>query len=254
MEDSKGSPYAIDPGYFKLDGLTLENNHEYRKIIGMLLYISTNSRPDISASVAILAQKVAQPRDVDLKESLRIVKYLIKTKDLSLIFGNDKSQSYLQAFSDANWAEDRTHRKSMSGTLCQVFGASVSWSSRKQDVVAISTTESEYYALAETIREVIWLKELLTDFKILTQNPIPVFVDSQSCIKMVTNEKFSNRTKHIAVRYQFAKDHVNKRNVELRYVPTDENIADLLTKPLAGTKTKMLRELANLQDVKRSKH
>jgi hypothetical protein len=152
----------------------------------------------------------------------------------------------LQAYSDVNWAEDRTHRKSTSGSICQVFGASVSWSSEKQDVVAILTTESEYYALAEMIREVNWLKELLKDFIILVQDPISVFMDSQSCIKMVTNEKFSNRTKLIAVRFQFAKDHIHIGNVELNYVPTEENIADMLTKPLAGTKIKYLRELALL--------
>jgi Reverse transcriptase (RNA-dependent DNA polymerase)/gag-polypeptide of LTR copia-type len=238
LEDSKGSLFPIDPGYFKLTGSDLESNTEYRQIIGMLLYISTNSRPDISASVAILAQKVSNPSDIDLKESLRVVKYLLKTKNHSLIFGDLKSQTPLQAFSDANWAEDRTHRKSSSGTLCQVFGAPVSWSSKKQDVVAISTTESEYYALTETIREVIWLKELLANFQIIVQLPIPVFMDSQSCIKMVTNEKFSNRTKHIAVRFQFAKD------IELKYVSTENNIADMLTKPLAGSKIKTLRELA----------
>jgi Reverse transcriptase (RNA-dependent DNA polymerase)/Integrase core domain/gag-polypeptide of LTR copia-type len=248
LEDSKGSLYPIDPGYFKLSGLDLENNTEFRKIIGMLLYISTNSRPDISASVGILSQRVAKPRDIDLKESLRIVKYLLKTKNHSLIFGDHRSQAPLQAFSDANWAEDQTDRKSTSGSLCQVFGAPVSWFSKKQDVVAISTTESEYYALTETIREVIWLKELLTDFKIFVKQPIPVFMDSQSCMKMVTNEKFSNRTKHIAVRYQFAKNHVHNNEIELKYVPTDENIADMLTKPLAGTKIRTLRELARLND------
>jgi Reverse transcriptase (RNA-dependent DNA polymerase) len=97
LEDSKGSSYPIDPGYFKLSGEELENNTEYRQIIGMLLYISTNSRPDISASVAILAQKVSKPREIDLQESLRIVKYLLKTKEHSLVFGNSKSQAPLQA-------------------------------------------------------------------------------------------------------------------------------------------------------------
>jgi hypothetical protein len=94
---------------------------------------------------------------------------------------------------------------------------------------------------------VIWLKELLANFQIIVQLPIPVFMDSQSCIKMVTNEKFSNRTKHIAVRFQFAKDHVHKNDIELKYVSTEDNIADMLTKPLAGSKIKTLRELALLK-------
>lgn len=247
LEDSKGSLYPIDPGYFKLDGSYLDTNTEYRQIIGMLLYISNNSRPDISASVSILAQRVAQPRDIDLKESYRVVKYLLRTKDQSLRFGDTKTSSTLTAYTDANWAEDRTDRKSTSGFLCQVYGGLVSWSSKKQDVVAISTTESEYYALAETIREVNWLKELLTDFNIIVKTPVPIFMDSQSCLKMVTNEKLSNRTKHIAVRMQFAKDNVRTGKVQLNYIPTEDNIADMLTKPLAGTKIKYLRELALLK-------
>lgn len=83
LNDSKGSKYPLDPGYFKLDdNQFLETNTQYRKIIGMLLYVSTNTRPDISASVNILAQKVSKPRRLDLNESLRIVKYLIHTKHL----------------------------------------------------------------------------------------------------------------------------------------------------------------------------
>ena len=248
LEDSKGSLFPLDTGYFKLsDERLLPSNNDYRKIIGMLLYISTNSRPDISASVNILAQKVSQPRQLDYNESLRIVKYLLKTKELSLQLSSHASSIPLKAFSDANWAEDRTDRKSTSGFLCQIYGGSVAWSSKKQDVVSISTTEAEYYALAETVREITWLRELLSDFDINFDGPVTLEVDSQSCIKMIDNEKFSNRTKHIDVRYHFAKESIQKNQITLQYVPTDINIADMLTKPLAGTKIKALRELANLK-------
>lgn len=249
LEDSKGSRYPLDPGYFKLDDdQLLPSNTEFRKIIGMLLYISTNSRPDISAAVGILAQKVSKPRQIDYNESRRIVKYLSSTKDLSLCLSINNSNTPLIAYSDANWAENRVDRKSTSGLICLVYGGTVSWSSKKQDVVSISTTESEYYALAETIREVNWLRQLLTDFHIQIPHPIPIMSDNQSCIKMSTNEKFSNRTKHIAVRYHFAKDSIQNDLVELIYVPTEINVADMLTKPLNGTKIKSLRELANLRE------
>lgn len=183
---------------------------------------------------------------MDLNECYRIVKYLIKTKDHSLVFIGNENQHVLKVFTDANWAEDQSNRKSTSGSLCQMFGSTISWSCRKQNVVAISTTESEYYALAEAIREVVWLKQLLADFNIPTKSEIPVMIDSQSCISMVTNEKFSNRTKYIDVRYHFVKDYVQKNVVKLKYVPTQENIADMLTKPLAGIKIKYLRNLASV--------
>lgn len=248
LQDSKGSKYPLDPGYHKLqDDNMLETNTIYRKLIGMLLYVSTNTRPDISASVAILAQRVSKPRKLDLTEALRVVRYLVATKDLKLkLF--DKSKPPLIAFSDSDWAEDRTSRKSISGVLCQVFGGSISWSSRKQDVVSISTTEAEFYALAETIKEVIWLKGILIDLGIKVESPITVNSDNQSTIMMINNPKSSSRTKHIDVRLHFVRDYVYCNKIKLKYCPTDVNTADMLTKPLAGIKIKQHREGALLID------
>jgi hypothetical protein len=219
----------------------------------MLLYVSTNTRPDISAAVGILAQKVSKPRKLDLNECFRIIKYLMKTQDQSILLGNTKLSTPLMAYTDANWAEDRLTRKSTSGFICQVFNSTVSWSSKRQDVIATSTTESEFYALAETVKELKWLKALLKDFDIYIQDPIPLHIDSQSCMKMIENEKFSNRTKHIDVRYHFAKDEILNGNVCLVYEPSESNVADMLTKPLAGTKIKFLRELADIKDITPSK-
>jgi hypothetical protein len=249
LQDSKGSPFPIDPGYFKLnDENFLETNNEYRKIIGMLLYVSTNTRPDIAAAVGILAQKVAKPRYLDMTECRRVIKYLLKTRKQSILLGSHEQQLPLVAYTDANWAEDRLTRKSTSGVLCKVFNSTVSWSSRRQDIISTSTTESEFYALAEAVKEVKWLKALLKDFGVHINESIPIHIDSQSCMKMIENEKFSNRTKHIDVRYHFAKEEILNGNVKLVYEPTETNIADMLTKPLAGTKIKYLRELANVKE------
>ena len=249
LESSKGSLYPLDPGYFKLnDDDFLDSNNKYRKVIGMLLYVSTNTRPDISAAIGILAQKVSKPRKLDLTESFRVIKYLLKTQHHSLVLGDQTSQIPLVGYTDANWAENRLDRKSTGGFLCKVFNSTVCWTSKRQDVVAISTTESEYYALAETVREIKWLKALLEDFNIYVRDSIPIYIDSQSCMKMIENEKFSNRTKHIDVRFHFAKEEIMNGNIKLVYEPTASNIADMLTKPLAGVKIKYLRELANINE------
>jgi hypothetical protein len=225
----------------------LETNTEFRKLIGMLLYISTNSRPDISAAVGILAQRVSKPRNLDYQEALRIVKYLISTKSekLNLFDQNDSTQ--LTAFADSDWAEDRETRKSISGVICKVFGASVSWSSRKQNIVSTSTTEAEFYALSEAVKEVQWLKNILNDFDVKVEGPISIYSDNQSTIKMVENSKFSSRTKHIDVRLHFVRECVYLGKIKLNYCPSEENVADLLTKPLAGVKMKYLRNLAALR-------
>lgn len=247
LEDSKGSKYPLDPGYHKLeDQKLLDTNNDYRKLIGMLLYISTNSRPDISASVGILAQRVSKPRNLDLKEAFRIVKYLLSTKEHKLKLFNKNNEIPLIAYSDSDWAEDRLTRKSISGYICQIFGGSVSWGSKKQDVVSISTTESEFYALAETTKEVTWLKGILNDFGVRVDNPICINSDNQSTIKMIVNAKFSSRTKHIDVRLHFVREMSYLNKIILEYCPSEDNIADMLRKPLAGTKIKGLREAALL--------
>lgn len=249
LENSKGSKYPLDPGYHKL---TADDepipNETYRKLIGMLLYVSTNSRPDISAAVGILSQRISRPRELDQTEALRIVKYLNHTKHERLYMHNSKDEVSLMAFSDSDFAENRETRKSISGMICKVFGASVSWSSRKQDVVSTSSTEAEFYALSETVKEVQWLRNILLDFHIDVPFPIKILCDNQSTIKLIENSRFSVRTKHIDVRLHHVRDCVYTGKIQLNYCPSEDNIADLLTKPLAGTKMKYLRNLAELKD------
>lgn len=248
LENSKGSKFPIDPGYHKLDDKNLlDTNNVYRKLIGMLLYVSTNTRPDISAAVGILAQRVSLPRNLDLTEALRIVRYLLSTKEEKLHMFDPKELIPLVAFADSDWAEDRTTRKSISGVICKIFGGPVSWSSRKQDIVSTSTTEAEFYALSEAVKEIQWLKNILSDFGVAAIEPITTHSDNQSTIKMIENSKFSSRTKHIDVRLHFVRDCVYQQKIKLNYCPSEENVADLLTKPLAGVKMQYLRRLASLR-------
>lgn len=166
----------------------------------MLLYASVNTRPDISASVNILAQRMESPRELDLLEAKRVAKYLIGTKNIQLKFSGGEVKIFsLRAYCDANWAESRVDRKSNSGIVCLMNGAPVSWSSRKQGVVATSTSEAEFYSIAEAAKEMMWLYQLLKDFKIDIPYPIIISSDNQSAIKILDNEKFSHRTKHIDV-------------------------------------------------------
>jgi hypothetical protein len=130
--------------------------------------------------------------------------------------------------------------------ICKVLGGTVSWSSRKQDVVALSTTEAEFYALAETIKEVQWLEYILNDFDIIVEAPILVNSDNQSTIMMIENSKFSRKTKHIDVRLHFVRDCVTKQLINIKYCSSEFNTADLLTKPLNGVKIAQLRKLAGL--------
>lgn len=247
LQDSKVSKFPIDPGYYKInDSQRLPSNEEYRRLIGKLLYLSTHSRPDITASVCILSQKVSNPTQTDLNEVKRVIKYLKATRDLKLRLSDKKKASELKIFTDSDFAEDPVTRKSVGGYICFYNGGPISWSSRKQDIVALSSMEAEYIAMSEAVKEVIWLKALIEAFKRVKIFNLRVMIDNQSCIKALDNQKSSKRTKHIAVKYSFVRDYVKKKIIQLEYVPTHENTADLLTKPLQSTKIMILRQLAGL--------
>lgn len=245
LDEAKFSKYPLMSGYFKHhDDEYLDDNKQFRKIIGKLLYIATMTRPDIAAAVAILSQKISNPTKTDLNEAKRIVRYLNGTKDFQLHLSNKSLIGELKMFSDANWAENAIDRKSNSGYFCSWNGGAVSWSCRKQDLVTLSSTEAEYVALSEAAKELIWIDRLLRDFKNPRKGVLDMLTDSQSCMKMLEHQKFSNRTKHIDTKYHFIKDLWNKRMINLKYVSTTDNVADLMTKPLGAQRIKDLRELA----------
>lgn len=247
MKEAKISVYPLDPGYEKtIKSEVLENNNEYQKLIGMLLYLSTNTRPDISASISILSQKIKNPSKNDLNEVKRVIRYLKGTKGLKLKLSSLKScDKGLVAYSDANWAENRKDRKSNSGYIVMLNGGTVSWACRKQECVSLSSTEAEYIALAETVQEVIWIKGILSEFNHVKES-VTIYEDNQSCIKMTENSKFSNRSKHIDTKYHFIKDLKEKNEIKVNYCPTVNNVADMLTKPLSGEKIKRLRSYGGL--------
>ena len=249
LVNAKISKVPLDPGYAKLESSEQIPDHEYRKLIGMLLYVSVNSRPDITASVSILSQRMSSPTKVDMNEVKRVIRYLKGTIDLKLKVSDVQNELVLEAFSDANWGEDRTDRKSNSGYLC-LLGGTVSWCCRKQSCVSLSSTEAEYIALAETCQEVVWLRSLCSDFNIAESEPTVVNVDNQSCVRMIEMKRFSNRTKHVAVKYHFTSDLKEHGKVDFRYCPTDRNIADMLTKPLKRVKLDFLRAEGNVCEIK----
>lgn len=250
LEEAKTMKNPIDLGYFKLNGTPLESNEEYRTLIGMLLYLSTNTRPDIAASVSILSQKVSQPRDVDLTQVKRLIRYIKGTRGRKLRLNVKGKSKILQVYSDANWAEDTSDRKSNTGFICKFNGGIISWCCRKQNVVALSSTEAEYVALTETCKEVVWLQEVSKCFDIDENvfGRVKVFTDNQSCMAIVKNENFSNRTKHIDTRYHYIRSLVAEGRIYLEYVPTEMNVADLLTKPLGPGRIETLRKLAGMVD------
>ncbi|KAJ9566539.1 hypothetical protein OSB04_002505 [Centaurea solstitialis] len=200
----------------------------YRAIIGSLLYL-TSSRPDIVFSTGVCARFQCDPRDSHLSAVKRILRYLKGTPDFGLWYPKD-SGFELIAYTDSDHAGCKLNRKSTSGA-CQFLGDKlVSWSSRKQTCVSLSTAEAEYVAAACCCSQVLWMKTQLADFG-YTMHRIPIYCDSKSAIQITANPVQHSRTKHIDIRYHFIKDHVEKGNIELYFVESDYQLADLFTKP-----------------------
>lgn len=211
-----------------------------------MIFLSTKTRPDITVSTSILASKVSNPTEVDCTAAKRILRYLKGTIDLKLKLGNmDENRRKLFGYCDADWASS-SDRKSISGYLFQLFGATISWASRKQTCVALSSTESEYVALAEGCQEVVWLRRLLEDFNEKQSDPTIILEDNQSCLKATENEKFSKRTKHIDTKFHFVKNYQEESITKYEYCPTEHMVADMLTKPLEAIKLKKFVQAAGL--------
>lgn len=248
LKDAKPAKTPMDSGYGKSNSsLPLESNIKYRQLIGRLLYLSVNTRPDISASVSILAQKVSHPSIEDWNQLKRVVKYLKSTHQLKLKVSNLQSGDLsLIGYADATWADDRIDRKSNSGRIIYFNGGTISWSCNKQNMVASSSCEAEFISISEASKEVKWLRQLLEELHETICSPTTIFEDNQGCIDLVRDHKFSYKTKHIDTRYKMIRDLVRKKIIECQYCPTEEMIADLLTEPLSAIKHNYLREKCNL--------
>lgn len=247
LDTAKASNVPIHVSYGKSkqgdDTGVLLQNEQYQKLLGCLLFVSVNTRPDIAASVSILAQKVSKPTQEDWNELKRVAKYLKGTADMKLSLArSDFNGEILYGYSDANWADNKIDRKSQSGHIFMVNGAAVCWSSRKQPLVALSTCESEFVALSEACRAAAWIRRLLIDMKQPISNATTIFEDNQSCLRVIEEEeRLSDRSKHIDTRFHFVKDYVKREIVQCEYCPTERMLADVLTKPIAASKFEMFR-------------
>lgn len=248
LTSSKCSPYPMIPDYYKTENAGsefLQCNQSYRKLIGSLLYIGTNTRPDIVASVSILARKVEAPTQNDLNEAKRTLKYLKGTSEHQLELGN-RSDDLFIGYADADYAEDQTNRKSNSGFIFFVYGSPVNWTCKKQSCVSLASSEAEYVSLAEACTEAVWLSNVLKGFNLPMEPPIVIREDNQSSIRMAEQLRPSNRSKHIDVKYHYIRELVQTGQIKLEYCPTESMLAAMLTKPLAARRLQKLRELCGM--------
>lgn len=214
----------------------------YQSLIGSLMYLVVSTRPDIAFAVATLSKFNAKPTALHFSAAKRLLRYLKQTQDLALEYGAQRPirtinhyllpTSGLHGFSDSDFAGDTEDRKSTSGYVFCLAGAAVSWRAKKQKLVALSTVEAEYIGYSEAAREGIWLQRLLSEMTGEVPSPISIFCDNQGAIEITKNPKFHERTKHIDIKYHFIRSAYEEDKIDLQYIPTTEQSADIMTKPL----------------------
>ena len=208
----------------------------YRQIVGGLIYIMCSTRPDLAFIVTILSQSLSNPTEGDFVMAKHVLRYLKGTKDCSLVFKKSGQTISVNGFCDSDWANSED-RKSISGYCFNIFpkGPLISWKTRKQPTVALSSCEAEYISLVSAIQEGKYLVSLI--FEILGHNlNFHMNCDNQGTIALAKNPIKQQRTKHVDIKYHFIRDEILKGAVSMSYIPTEDNLADIFTKPLSSIK------------------
>ena len=205
-------------------------NNNYRELIGSLQYASLATRPDISFAVNKLAQFLNNPGQAHVEAAIRILRYLKGTKNWSLNLGGRVAD--IAGYTDSDWGGDRDDRKSIGAYVFRMGDGAITWKTKKQSSVALSSVEAEYMAMCQAAKEAVWLTSLLKDFDIELRSPIIIFGDSQGALALAQNPVFHPRSKHIAIQYHFTRELVQANQIAISYIPTKAMVADALTKAL----------------------
>jgi hypothetical protein len=230
--------------------------HLFQEMVGTLMYAAVSCRLDIAHAVHALASDMQAPTGRSMLAAKRVLRYLAGTKDVGLVFGavaggkaaasdtRGRSSTLVDvcAYADADWANDKKDRKSITGWVAKLNGDPISWSSKKQRVVALSTCEAELYAEGAAVQEVLWLRDLLSELGLHVKLGSLVYGDNQSTLAVSQNGVKSDRTKHVDVKYHFITQTVEEGAIKLKWIPTVEQQADIFTKALGAPIFQRLRQ------------
>ncbi|XP_019077634.1 uncharacterized mitochondrial protein AtMg00810-like [Vitis vinifera] len=198
------------------EGKDLKDATMYRQLVGSLLYL-TLTRPDISYAVGVMSQYMQNPKKPHLEAVRRILRYVKGTIDYGLLY-KKVEDCKLVGYCDADYAGDHDTRRSTTGYVFMLGSGAISWCSKRQLTVSLSTTEAEYRAATMAAQE------------------IPLYCDNQSVVRLAENLVFHARTKHVEVHYHFIREKVLEEEVELKQIKSEDQVADLFTKGLSGSK------------------
>lgn len=231
MKDCKSVSTPCEVG-LKLDKAdTYMCTQPYRELIGCLIYLVSCTRPDLSFAVNYFSRFQNNASDEHYTYLKRILRYLKLTVEYGLVYTDNAYDRIALGYCDADWAGDLCDRKSVSGYCILLFGNVISWCTQKQKTVSLSTAEAEYLSLSLICCECTWFKGLLGDLEVHCLS-ITILEDNQSCIHIAKNRENSKRVKHIDIKHHFIRNLIENETILLEYIATNEQIADIFTKPL----------------------
>jgi hypothetical protein len=209
----------------------------YASAIGSIMYAMLCTRPDVSYALSMTSRFQSNPGESHWMAVKSILKYLRRTKDQFLIYGGEEELSVI-GYTDASFQTDKDDFRSQSGYVFCLNGGAVSWKSSKQDTVADSTTEAEYIAACSAAKEAVWIKKFITELGVVPSivNPITLYCDNTGAIAQAKEPRSHQRSKHILRRFHLIREIVDRGDVKICKIPTEENVSDPLTKPLAQQK------------------
>ncbi|XP_021834587.1 uncharacterized protein LOC110774362 [Prunus avium] len=211
------------------EGTLLSDPSLYRSVVGALQYL-TFTRPDLSYAVNSVCQYMTAPTEIHWLLVKRILRYIQGTLDHGLKFSSGPWQ--LHAFSDADWAGDVNTRRSTTGFVVFLGPNPISWQSKKQTSVARSSTEAEYRSLAHTSADIAWIRQVLQDLKVRLPQQLVLHCDNLSAIALSSNPVFHSHIKHLDTDFHFVRERVQRGDLIVQYIPTEEQVADVFTKGL----------------------
>ena len=215
----------------------------FMECIGSVMHLTHLTRPDIAYAVGQVSRYSQNPGQEHWKALKRIMAYLRNTMNFGLLLGGTIGD--LIGYCDADYAGDLGNRRSTSGAVFTLHNGPISWFSRRQSCVALSTTESEFISAAEATKEAIWLNRILTELGV-GELPVTLKCDNQGAIALIHDPVFHQRTKHIDVRFFFVRDAQAESKVNISYIETENQLADIFTKALAAPRFEKLRSSLNI--------
>ena len=202
----------------------------------MLLFLIKHSRPDICNAVRELSKCLDGPNEAAYKEMLRVVKYVMDTKDRGLKIAptGEELEWELIVFSDSDWAGDKDNRRSVGGYMIFLNGVLIAWRSKLQKVVSLSSAEAEFYACAEAVKEVPFIVQILRFLGVEVKTPVEVKVDNVGAIYMSQNQASSTRTRHMDTRWFYVNDLQDDGLIIVKFVRSEDNVSDVATKNVSA--------------------